>query len=99
METIITSSDKIKVQGQKYNYVKLFGFVLNTIYVVTGVTILNMNLTRMENTILWRQWMKENCGFESDLKFLSPIREVTKKFKSKELGDIKLLIIIFSMWQ
>lgn len=52
METIITSSGKIEVQGEKYNHIKLFGFLLNTFYVVTGVRILNMNLTRMENTIL-----------------------------------------------
>ena len=50
--------------------------------------ILNMNLSKY----LWGRWMKKKCGLASELKSSSLIHEVTKKFKLKELGDIRILL-------
>ena len=47
-----------------------------------------MNLTKY----LWGRWMKKKCGLASELKSSSLIQEVTKKFKHKDLGDIRILL-------
>lgn len=89
----------MKVQEGKYNHIKLFGSVLNNVYVVIITKILNMNLAIIEDIILWGRWMKEKCGFHNEVISSSLMKEVTKKFKSKELGDVRIFIIVFNRWQ